>query len=102
MATPVRSAAAQARLDFRIEPAQKETIERAASLLGLNVSQFAVSTLVQRAHEVVQEHGTVVLSDRDRDIFLALIDSDAKANVALIAAAKRYRKHQESSLEPGR
>jgi uncharacterized protein (DUF1778 family) len=80
------------RFDFRIEPARKREIEHAASLLGMTLTQFAKTALVDRAKEVAQQHTTTVLSNRDRDIFLAMLDGDEKPNSALRRAARHYKK----------
>ena len=81
-----------ARLNFRLPAALKETIEQAATHLGQTVSEFAVSTLVQTARHVIQEHNVTRLTDRDRDRLIALLDdAEARPNKALKAAAKRYR-----------
>lgn len=88
------SVASDARLNVRLSSDLKEVIEEAATALGQSVSEFAVSTLVQRARAVIEQRNVTVLSDRDRDRFIALLD-DAKArpNAALVEAAKTYRKH---------
>ncbi len=80
------------RLDFRLNRQLKELIEQAACILGQSVSDFATSTLVERARRVVQEHTTTVLSNRDRDIFLAMLDADAQPNAALSRAAEKFKK----------
>jgi len=79
------------RLDFHLNKQLKELIERAALLTGQNVSDFAVSVLAERARQIIQEHGRLVLSDRDRDLFLAMLDTDAEPNEALQKAAQRLR-----------
>ncbi|TDI39849.1 MAG: DUF1778 domain-containing protein [Acidobacteria bacterium] len=82
-----------ARLNFRLPMELKTTIERAAAQLGQSVSDFAVSTLVRAAREVIREHDVTELSDRDRDLFISLLeDADASANETLSAAADRYKK----------
>ena len=86
--------ASQSRLEFRIGAAQKDVIEKAATVLGLNLSQFAIATLVERARKVLDEQDVIVLSDRDRDIFLRMLDEDVKPNAALNKAMQRYRKNQ--------
>ena len=84
-----------ARLNFRLEPALKQVIEQAAAVTGQTVSDFAVSTLVQAARQVVQQRDVTELTSRDRDRFLALVDDvDRKPNKALKAAAARYRKRR--------
>jgi uncharacterized protein (DUF1778 family) len=80
------------RFDFRIEPARKELIEQAASLLGMSLTQFAKTAMIDRAQEVVRQRTVTVLSDRDRDIFLAALDADVKPNAAARRAAKHYKK----------
>ena len=82
------------RLNFRLSAELKEVIEAAAAHLGQSVSDYAVSTLVQNARGVIQLHDVTVLSNRDRDIILALLDdADAKPNKALMNAATQYKKH---------
>jgi uncharacterized protein (DUF1778 family) len=82
-----------ARLNFRLPAHLKELIERAAAQTGQTVSDFAVSTLSANARAVLQQQEITELSNRDRDLFLAMLDNTAsKPNKALIAAAKRYRK----------
>jgi uncharacterized protein (DUF1778 family) len=81
-----------ARLNFRLPAELKETIEEAAAQLGQTVSDFAISTLVTTARQVLQEHQVTRLSQRDRNAFVALLDeADSRPNDALRAAAKRYR-----------
>ena len=78
-----------ARLNFRLNSRQKDLIERAACITGQSVSDFATSTLVERARRIVEHH--TVLSNRDRDIFLAMLDADPEPNAALKRAVKRYK-----------
>jgi len=82
-----------ARLDVRLTRQLKELIAEAASLTGQTVSDFAVSTLTEAARQIVQQNSMTVLSNRDRDIFLSMLDADAKPNFSLRRAAKRYKKH---------
>ena len=86
--------ARDSRLNFRLPSELKEVIEEAAAALGQSVSEFAVGTLVQQAREVVHQKRVTVLSNRDRDRFLALLDdTEVRPNAALIKAAKRYKEH---------
>ncbi len=87
------STKSDARLNFRLAADMKDTIEEAAALTGQTVSDFAISVLVGSARRVIQEHDKTVLTNRDRDTFLALLDqTDARPNTALVAAARRYKK----------
>ena len=91
MAVSQKNQKSNARLDFRLNRQVKEVIEQAAAVSGQSVSDFAVSALYRTAKEVLEREQTTRLSNRDRDVFLALLDSDAKPNEALKRAAKRYK-----------
>ena len=80
-----------ARLSFRLNEQNKRLIERAARSLGQTVTEYAVSTLITGARETVHKSHTTELSQRDSDLFLALLDSDAEPNEALKRAADTYR-----------
>jgi uncharacterized protein (DUF1778 family) len=83
----------EARLNVRLAPDIKRTIEEAAAQLGQTVSDFAVSTLVQAARQVIREQDVTRLSERDRKLFVALLDNEtSQPNKTLVAAAKRYQK----------
>jgi len=82
-----------ARINVRLSSELKQTIEEAASALGQTVSEFAISTVVREARQVLHDAQITRLSNRDRDNFLKALDSiDAKPNAALKSAARRYGK----------
>src|SRR3954453_9740298 len=79
------------RIDLRISSELKRLIEQAATLSGMTTSNFIASTVVARSREVVREAETIRLSNRDRDIFLALLnDKDARPNAAMLKAARLH------------
>jgi uncharacterized protein (DUF1778 family) len=85
-----------ARLNFRLSGELKRLIEQAATQSGQSVSEFALSTLVRSAHDVIQQHDRTALSNRDRDIFVAMLDNvEAQPNEALAAAAETYKRHMD-------
>ena len=82
-----QTAKSTARLNMRLPAELKTVIEAAAAHLGQSVSDYAVSTLVQSAQNVLHQHSVTVLSKRDRDIFVALLDdADAKPLHPALAA----------------
>ena len=90
MATIARN---DARINVRLPSELKQTIEEAASALGQTVSEFAISTVVREARQVLHNAQITRLSSRDRDRFLEALDAaDARPNAALKAAARRYGK----------
>jgi uncharacterized protein (DUF1778 family) len=79
-----------ARLQFRLTAAQKQTIERAASLSGESVTSFVLSSTLREAESVIREHGTTRLSLTDWDRFAAVLETGAEPAPGLIDAAKDY------------
>ena len=84
---PIRNA----RLGVRLTEQHKRLIEQAAAFRGQSVSDFAVSSLVAQANQVIERASETRLSAHDRDLFLALLRDDAEPNAALRAAADRFR-----------
>ena len=78
-------------MNFRLPLEVKHFIERAAIVSGMTVTDFAISSLLERAQEVLDRQEQRILSDRDRDLFLALLEEEAEPNEALKQAAQRYR-----------
>ena len=91
MATPSMRES-DARLNFRVRPDIKDRIEKAATVSGKSITDFAVSTLSDTADEILERYKVAELSDRDRDIFLSLLDRAEKPNRALRRAAKTHKK----------
>lgn len=86
-------ARSDARLNFRLNGELKKLIEDAAAQTGQTVSDFAISTLVDSARRVLREHEVTRLSNRDREVFAAMMDNPTtEPNEALKRAAKRYKK----------
>jgi uncharacterized protein (DUF1778 family) len=85
-----------ARLDIRLDPERKGLIEQAARLFGQSVSAFTVSSAVREAHRVVEQFGSLTLSDADRTAFLEALDSPPKANARLKRAFKNHTKSVKS------
>ena len=81
----------QARVDFRTTPEIKSLIEQAAAIYGTTVSEYIKATVVEKSREIIERNETRILSDRDRDVFLALLDSPAAPNQALLAAAAEFK-----------
>ena len=84
---------ALAQINFRLPPETKEMVERAAIVAGQSLQDFAIQTLMERANEVLEQQHVRTLTDRDRDLFLTLLDSDAGPNEALRKAAEDYKRY---------
>lgn len=89
MATATKN---DARMNFRLPLDLKRLIEDAAVCQGQSVTDFAVTSLIQVARTVLDQHNVTRLSNRDREVFLAMLDNrNAKPNKALLKAAKLYK-----------
>jgi uncharacterized protein (DUF1778 family) len=82
----------EARLNFRLRSDIKDRIEKAATVSGQSITDFAVSTLSDTADEILERYHVAKLSNRDRDIFLAVLDRADKPNAALVKAAKTHKR----------
>jgi uncharacterized protein (DUF1778 family) len=78
-------------IDFRLSPQQKELLEQAAATTGQSLTDFATTTLLEKAREVLRLEHALRLSERDARRFLELLDADTEPNEALTNAARRYR-----------
>jgi uncharacterized protein (DUF1778 family) len=90
MTTTMKS---DARVDFRLSSQAKATIEEAAVLSGQSLSDFAVSTLLERAQEILEANRLRSLSERDARIFLNVLDGKQRPNAALRKAAAWYKEN---------
>jgi uncharacterized protein (DUF1778 family) len=79
------------RLSMRVDEATKAILEQAASLEGLSVTSFVLRQATLGARSVISEHDRLVLSDRDRDTFVALLDNPPAPTEALRRAARRHK-----------
>ena len=86
------------RLEIRLNADTKQLIEQAAVLRNQTLTQFVIATLSDAAAKVLAEHQRTVLSNRDRDLFLKLLDTPPKPNEALRTAAERCRKRLNGSF----
>jgi uncharacterized protein (DUF1778 family) len=78
------------RIEARLQPAQKERIEYAASLKGTSVSDFMVQSAEAAAVVAIREHETWTLTTQDRDLFVNALLNPPEPNERIRAAARRY------------
>lgn len=76
-----------ARLEARTQPSVKDTINRAATLNGVDVSSFVVSAAYNAAQSTIEAHKvTVIESEADRKAFFDALDNPPKPTKRLIDA----------------
>ncbi len=80
------------RIDLRVTKDQKEVLARAAVLSGLSMSSFLVSNALNEAKRIVSKSESIVLSNRDRDLFYSLLKNPPKPNKKLVKLMRGRRK----------
>lgn len=84
-----------ARLDIRLNAQAKDKIERAAAVSHQSVTDFVVTSLLRASEEALERQHIINLTNRDRDLFLAALETDVRPNRALLKAAARFKRvHQ--------
>ncbi len=83
----------KARFDAKIPKVQKEFFEYAASLGGFRtLTDFIINTVQEKAAAIIQEHNTILASEKDREIFFEALTNPAGPNQKLRDTAERYKK----------
>jgi uncharacterized protein (DUF1778 family) len=83
------------RIDLRVTQKQKDLLARAASLQGLSLSAYTLSSVLPIAQQEADSHESLVLSDRDRDLFMSGMENPPKLKGKLKAAMEKYRAKYE-------
>ena len=71
------------RIDLRANSNQKSLLERAAELKHISLSSYILATSLNQAQLDLSENETLVLSNRDRDLVMNLLDNPPEPNEAL-------------------
>lgn len=79
-------------LGLRLDPQTKGLIERAAQLEGRKVTEYCVTALAQTARRTIEQHETLVLSDKDRKAFFDTLMTPPPANERLERAFEAARR----------
>jgi len=80
---------ATARLDLRLNPADKARISRAADLRGVPLSAFVRDAVMREAENVMAAELTVTLSTAESRRFLKAMDAPFQPNARLKKALAR-------------
>jgi len=76
---------------LQIDEETKELIECAARLSRREVSDFCVTALSDMARRTIAEHDTLVLSDRDREVFFDALINPPEPSKRLTRALAEHR-----------
>lgn len=89
----------KSRLNVRLAPDLKARIRRAATVLGQDLTEFAVSTLDERAKEVLEEHESMILSESERRAFMDILAGDPPSPTKrALEVAKKYKSGKKKGV----
>jgi uncharacterized protein (DUF1778 family) len=80
-----------ARLGIRVDGQTKKMVARAAELERRSLTDFCLTALAEAAQRTIARHETLVLSERDRQLFFNALVHPPKANARLRRAFKTER-----------
>jgi uncharacterized protein (DUF1778 family) len=83
------------RINLQMSQEQKDLLERAAELKGMSLSTYVLSQCLAAAQADLEVHQKLVLSDRDRDLFLELLVNPPKPEKALVEAMGKFQMEYE-------
>lgn len=79
------------RISIRLNADQKSLIDEAAEALGVSVSSFVLSNVLDAANRIVDQKHKIELGERAWMEFINLISGDLEPTPAATNAAERYR-----------
>ena len=80
------------RVQVRIDPTAKRRLERAAALASTTVSAFVVSSALDAADALIRERETLVLGERDWEVFFDALANPPNPNAALRKAFAAHKR----------
>src|SRR3989442_16003218 len=86
------------RMRFRLDPKIKARVARAAAITGQGLTDFAVSTLSEKADQILERHDAIVLTGDDYNFFLKALSDDKKPSKRARSAARRYQKGRRKGV----
>ena len=88
---PATSTTRDDRIELRATKEEKRLLAAAAAYERLDVTTFIMRNVLPSAREVVDRAERIVLSGRDTERILQLLEKPPKPTPALLAAARRRR-----------
>ena len=79
------------RLSIKITLDDKQRIEKASKLLGINISSFVIEQALKTAYQVLKEHESIILSEEEGNRFLEIMNRPAQLNADLTKAGQVYK-----------
>lgn len=80
------------RMEQRVKPHMKSTIQNAAALLGIDESTFVANAAYTEARQVIGNYEAMTLSAEDRDVFFAAMESPPEPSEAMMRSIANHRR----------
>jgi uncharacterized protein (DUF1778 family) len=87
--------AKDSRIDLRVTAEQKSLLEQAASLSGVSLSAYTLLHLLPQAQQDIENRERLMLSNRDRNLFLSAMANPIKLKGRLKTAIAEYQQKYE-------
>ena len=87
------------RLNIRLAPEIKNRVARAAAITGQELTAFAVSTLSEKANEVIKGHDELPLNSEEFQFFLRVLDEEREPSERSRNASERYRRGRRKGVK---
>ncbi|MBU3850849.1 MAG: DUF1778 domain-containing protein [Candidatus Treponema excrementipullorum] len=71
------------RIDLQTSASQKTLLEQAAELKHTSLSSYILASSLKQAQLDVAENETLLLSNRDRDLIMSILENQPEPNEAL-------------------
>ena len=85
------------RMNFRTKPRIKQTIQKAAALMGVDDSVFTMNAAYRSALETIEAYERTQLAPVDHDAFFSALDNPPAPTEKLRDAVAKYRKRVSST-----
>ena len=100
--TKDKSRSVPGRMNIRIAVEVKERISKAAALSGQDLTEFAVTTLSEKAAEIIDRHDQLLLDADDYQHFLStLSEAEFVPSEKSQAIAEKYRRGTRKGVRFG-
>ena len=83
------------RLGTRVTPVQKEILQRAADITGRSVTDFVISSALDKAQDTIYAYGFIALSERDARAFFEALQNPPRLNHKMGEAMRWHRENVE-------
>ena len=77
---------------MRLAQRAKDKIEEAALVSNQTLTDFVVTSLMRASDDALKHHQAIMLTNRDRSLFLEALDANERPNPALRKAAQRFKR----------